>query len=333
MTDTGGSAAGTPAPSDADFSPADRGRVDFNLVVFLHVLTQEESLVHAAERLHISVPTARMTLARARRLLEDPILVHHGRTTLVTPRARSLARRAGRALEVVREIEQLGPMFDPEVSERTFIVSASDYVISELVAPLTMLIEREAPRVRVDFRSLPVDTQLEADDLLRSDIVIGPGDRGLPSVRQVLFSDRFVCVADRRNPLVRDGALSVADFERLEQVDSTVGGDTAARREIQQKWGVSFRADIMVNGILPIPYLICGTDMIGFVPERLARRLEHELGLHVVRTPFRFPVVAEEAHCHPLKAADPSASWLVRTLRRAATVAGIDEVVDTVSIR
>nr|MDQ3580060.1 LysR family transcriptional regulator [Actinomycetota bacterium] len=61
--------------------------MDLNLLVALDALLTDNSVTAAAARLHTSPPAMSRTLARLRRVLDDPILVRAGRTLVPTPRA------------------------------------------------------------------------------------------------------------------------------------------------------------------------------------------------------------------------------------------------------
>lgn len=58
--------------------------LDLNLFVALDALLDEGSVSGAAQRLHTSAPAMSRTLARLRRMLDDPILVRAGRVMVPT---------------------------------------------------------------------------------------------------------------------------------------------------------------------------------------------------------------------------------------------------------
>ena len=78
------------------------------------------------------------------------------------------------------------------------------------------------------------------------------------------------------------------------------------------------RAAMTVPGFLPMPFVIAGTDMYGFVPARVAERYAPDLGLVVAETPLSHRTLVEVAYWHPSKTDDPALRWLIGILRKTA---------------
>ena len=80
--------------------------IDANLAIALDALLAEQSVTRAAARLHTSPAAMSRTLARLRRILQDPLLVRAGQTMVPTPRAQALREEAAavvRSLGVLLE--------------------------------------------------------------------------------------------------------------------------------------------------------------------------------------------------------------------------------------
>src|SRR5690349_24025198 len=65
--------------------------IDLNLFLVLHAVLEERSATRAAARLNVTQSAVSNALARLRRLLDDPLVVRHGRGVVPTPRAEELA--------------------------------------------------------------------------------------------------------------------------------------------------------------------------------------------------------------------------------------------------
>ena len=76
------------------------------------------------------------TLARLRKLLNDPVLVREGRTMVATPVAVALAEPVQQALADIQSMLSGRRSFDPAVDRRVFTVVASSYVAIVLLHPL-----------------------------------------------------------------------------------------------------------------------------------------------------------------------------------------------------
>lgn len=299
----------------------DPRKLDLNLVVVLDALLAERNLTRAGEQVGMTQPAVSGALARLRELFDDPLLVREGRGFVLTPRAQSLIPLVVECMAEVRRTFDALPEFDPATSERTFVVAASDYVLAELTSPLLNILEREAPHTRVEFDGLPAEDVVSPVDLLRRDITIAATGRGLPGKRASLFSDRFVCIADAAHPGLRDGSLSLDDLGAARHVRSVFGPHTATHiDDMLSEAGILPPVAATVQGFLSVPFVIAGTDWVGWVPERTARRYAGLLDLVIVDTPIAPAVLVEAAHWHPSKSGDAALQWLVRQLRRAAEV-------------
>jgi DNA-binding transcriptional LysR family regulator len=299
----------------------DLRRVDVNLIVVLDAILSEKNLTRAGELIGMTQPAVSGALARLRQQFDDPILVRSGRGFELTPKGVELQPLVSRAMHEISRTLDLRPTFDPTTSSRTFLISASDYVLSQMTSPLLLLLEREAPGVKVDFDSLPAETMVEPNDLLRRDVLIVGTGRGIPGKRQSLFSDRFVCIVDATNPRLRDGKLSLTDLADLRHVRSSFGSHAITHvDEILSTAGITPRVGISVQGFLPVPFAVAGTTMVGHVPERLALQHRDSLGLAIAETPLNSATLVEAAHWHPSKTGDPALRWLVAMLRKASEI-------------
>jgi len=299
----------------------DLRRIDINLLVVFDAILTERHLTRAGERIGMSQPAVSGGLARLRQLYGDPLLVRSGGTFELTPKAeelRPLVREA--MIEITRTLD-VTPTFHPLTSSRTFLISASDYVLAFITSPLLALFAQEAPSATVEFDGLPADAQITPTDLLRRDAIITGAGRGVPGKQQALFSDRFVCLVDAHHPSLRDGKLSLSDLAELRHVRSEFGGhERTIVDDMLTAAGITPNNAITVQGFLPVPVMIQNTEMVGHVPERVANHYAAALGLVVAQTPLEAPNLIEVAHWHPSKTRDSASMWLIKTLRSAAKV-------------
>lgn len=299
----------------------DLRRVDVNLIVVLDAILSEKNLTRAGELIGMTQPAVSGALARLRQQFDDPILVRSGRGFELTAKGEELQPLVVHAMREIARTLELSPTFDPATSPRTFLISASDYVLAQVTSPLLLLLEREAPGVKVDFDALPADAMVEPNDLLRRDLLIVGTGRGIPGKKQSLFSDRFVCIVDASNPRLRDGKISLTDLAELRHVRSNFGAHVLTHvDDILSAAGITPRVGISVQGFLPVPFAVAGTTMVGHVPERLALQYRDSLGLAIAETPLNAATLVEAAHWHPSKTGDPALKWLVGMLRKAAEI-------------
>ncbi|MFT4123070.1 MAG: LysR family transcriptional regulator [Microbacteriaceae bacterium] len=293
--------------------------IDVNLLVVLDAILAEKNLTRAGEAVGITQPAVSGSLAKLRRLLDDPLLVRVGRSFELTPRALELRPIVEEAMFEIGRTFNLRPTFDPATSERKFFISASDYVLATMTSPLLSVLRKEAPGASVDFDSLPLDTAITPVDLLRRDVVIAATGRNIPGKRQSLFSDSFACLVSARNPRLRDGMLSLKDLADLRHVQATFGAvNVTPVDDALSAAGVSPKVGMTVVGFMPVPFALQGTSMVGFVPSRVADLYAQRLELVIAETALPPSTLVEAVYWHPSKTTDPALRWLVGVLRRVA---------------
>jgi DNA-binding transcriptional LysR family regulator len=173
---------------------------DLGLLVSLDALLQEGSVTGAARRVALSTPAMSHALARIRERLGDPILVRSGRGMLLTPRALALKPQVHSVVTAARRaLEPERPFVAGELS-RTFVVHATDYVLTILGATVDRILREESPKVCVRFvPNTPDDPSLLRDQ--GSDLAVGIyGDLPQEMRSRQLLTDRLVCVVRRGHP-------------------------------------------------------------------------------------------------------------------------------------
>jgi DNA-binding transcriptional LysR family regulator len=297
---------------------ADLRKIDLNLLVTLEAVLDEQNLTHAAERVGITQPAMSSALGRLRRLTGDELLIRVGRGFELSPVAEELRPLVREALEQVERTLAASRQFDPATSRRRFTVSLSDYALFVVGPRLERRLAELAPGVEVAFDPLPAPDDF-ASHLLRRDLVIGGAGRRIPGQRQQVFRDRFVCVvSDATTPLAGEVA-GLADLETLPYLAAWFGGEvgTPADDALAEQ-GVCVQPAQEAPGLLALPFLLPGTRLYAFIPERLARAMGPSLGLRIVETPLRIATLVEAAYWHPVNAEEAGLRWLLGVLREVS---------------
>jgi DNA-binding transcriptional LysR family regulator len=300
--------------------------VDLNLLPSLQALLELRNVSRAAERMHLSQPAMSAALGRLRRHFNDELLVRSGRGYGLTPFAQALAPRVDQALADVQDAMQLRSDFDPAVSDRTFVLAASDYVTGVLIRHLRARIAAEAPGIAVDFvptyRSR-LRPGLEAFSDI--DLLVGPMGFDLGGSSRQLFRDEFVVVIDPANPLLQRPTLTVGDIATAPQAVGEFGGSIVTPpMQFFQRLGASPAIAARVAGLQALPSVVEGTDLVALVPRMLAARAARFQGIAVVEFAADLEVPLVEAmYWHPLQTSDPANLWLRSLMQRA--VQDLDE--------
>ncbi len=301
----------------------DLTRVDLNLLVVFEALLRERHVGRAAATLSLSQSATSHALGRLRTMFDDPLFVRHPRGIEPTTRARELAEPITDALSRVRRIMTPQPVFEPATLRRTVTVAAHDYALAVLAPALVAELRQQAPGV--DLRCVSADPVSVIDGLDRGEFDFALGgfvdltvDR---MTRTVLFSDRFVGVARLGHPGVRDGRMPLDTFVALPHV--LMSASNPPRGDVDQslsKLGRERRITVTVPTFQTLPYVVESSDVIGVLPERLARRIARHLEI------FELPVEVGTVTCSMLVPAPlaglPEMKWFTALLRGAAGRAG-----------
>jgi DNA-binding transcriptional LysR family regulator len=290
--------------------------VDFNLLIALDALLEENSVAAAADRLHLSPPAMSRTLSRIRRATGDDILVRSGRTMTPTPRAlelraeaRELVRRGTAVLTPARRLD-LGAL------ERVFTIRSHDALACALAAPLTAA-AAEAPGVQLRLLAEP---SADVADLARghTDLEIGAAEAARPEIAaETIGADQMVAVVRAGHPLA-DGELTP---ERLAAADHvTVSRRGRLRGVIDDalaERGLSRRVVAALPTSSAALDLVARTDLVTTVAEQVCRPVWSGLGLVARPFPFPVPPVPVIVSWHHRNDTDPAHAWLRDQVRRA----------------
>lgn len=294
--------------------------IDLNLLVDLDALLTTRSVTGAARRLNLSQSAMSGSLARLRKLFDDPLLVRNGRTLIPTARADNLAAPVRAILDDVQGVLTAPEVFTPSTSHRTFAISASDYATAVLLAPMLRILSTEAPHIRINVRPRTDDVfTLLRDD--RVDLALEPrelmGRARVPS--KVLFGDRWRCLIDASRHHDPSQPMDLQEFLARPHVLYSIGPDmqlNLADRHLSEQ-GLDVRVEVTIESFLLVPFLVRGTDLVSLVLERSARLHSLE-GLILVEPPVAVPDIHESMYWNPRHTNDPAHKWLRTKLVAAA---------------
>jgi DNA-binding transcriptional LysR family regulator len=308
--------------------------VDANLLLSLHALLEERNLTHAGERMTMSQPAMSGALARLRKHFDDELLIRVGRGFELSPLAEELRPRVAEAVEAAEALLGNQRDFDPASSTRRFTVSMSEYAMTVLAEPLTRYLRDQAPGCSIALDPVDVAPGQFETQLMRRDLIIGPLGFDFPGRIQPVFTDHLVCVVDRENARLTDGALSLDDLREMPHAVAEFSTAAAAGRkrplevEMESRGILDRQVLVQVTSLLVLPFAVSGTEMCAFVPARLARRCLDVLDLAVAETPLEPVQITEAAHWHVRREAEPAVVWLRRLLHDVA-VSVEDELTTT----
>jgi DNA-binding transcriptional LysR family regulator len=294
---------------------------DMGLLVSLDALLQEGSVTGAARRVGLSTPAMSHALARIRARLGDPILVRSGRGMLLTPRAVALKPQVhGVVTEARRALAPEGPFVASELA-RTFVVHASDYVLTILGAPVDRILREEAPNACVRFvPNTPDDPAVLRDQ--GSDLAVGIyGDLPQEMRSRQLLTDRFVCVVRRGHPLAKP-RFTLEQFVGIPHIQVAPRGKPGGYiDDVLKERGLTRTVARAVPYFVTALQLAASTDYVLTISERLARRFAEPLSLTLLEVPVKLQPYALSLVWHPRFDGDAGQRFLREVFLRAAAEA------------
>jgi DNA-binding transcriptional LysR family regulator len=258
-------------------------------------------------------------LARLRDYFNDPLLESQGKRMVPTPQALHLRPLLAELLANVDRMIVQGRQFDPATTDRWFHLCISDYLSTVLFPRLMPLLQRQAPRVRLDLHS-PSVRALELLEQGEIDVLLIPHEHCLlDHPAELLFEERYVVAGWSGNPLLQ-APITTAQFCTAAHVSVSIGAEARSSFADNhlQALGVERNVEILASSFLQVPELLIATPRLTLMQERLARTLASRLPLAWQAVPFEFPVMREMIQYHRGRASDASLGWLIARLREAA---------------
>ncbi|MFG2824656.1 LysR family transcriptional regulator [Kitasatospora sp. NPDC048365] len=297
--------------------------IDANLAIALDALLAEHSVTRAAARLHTSPAAMSRTLARLRRILQDPLLVRAGQAMVPTPRALALREEAAAVVRSLGALLSPGASVDLAGLRCTFTLQAADLVGAALAPGLLELGRREAPGVSFRIRA----EELEAGPALRDgriDLEVGSIDHVDPETQvEELVGLRMVAAVRPGHPL-SEGELTPERLAAAEHVAvSRRGRFTGPLDAALAEQGLTRRVGVVLPGHLAAMALAARSDVVCLVPAALPgaapsplTRDADALGLRLLDIPLTLPPLTIGMAWHPRHTADGAHRWLRDAVRR-----------------
>lgn len=289
-------------------------KVDLNLLAALRVLLNERHVTHAAEKLGITQPAMSASLARARLLFGDQLLVRGPKGLTPTDRGLRLIEQLDQVFEVIEDMIVLAPGFAPETTQRTFTLIGSDMIEGVLLPPLMADLAKSAPLVQIVFRP-PNPKNLEM--LLSEgevDLAIGYlPDAPLRLMRSIVFHDPFACIARQGHPQLPADHFPLDRFVELQHVQVLPRDATMYAAPIDAALG----AQGLVRSIAlwhpsfqVVAAIVATTDLIATLPRRLALRAAEQYPIAVYDPPIQLPAADFALFWHARSQEDSGHKWL-----------------------
>lgn len=300
--------------------------VDLNLLVGLDALLTHKNVTRAAEQLKVTQPAMSAALQRLRVHVGDPLLQPVGRELMLTPRAHAIQQPVKSLLAQICNILNYDADFDPQRSERRFVLAMSEYCAEVLAPGLTRHLSEHAPNVFVHLERIGMDSVERLRDR-RIDACLTVEHSGLLTeadtefAQQGLFSDVWVMVCDAANHRIGN-SVAYRDLSQQPFVDVHCAGLKSALANALHAQELRPKIVAILPSFHSAMRAIADSDCVGIVPLRAAQAHAPRLGLRIVPSPLPSPALNQLIIYHHGSVSDPGQRWLHKVLHE--TVARLD---------
>jgi DNA-binding transcriptional LysR family regulator len=296
-------------------SVVDRGRL-LPLLPHLAAVLAERHVSRAASRVGVTQPTMSRTLAAAREIMDDPLLIRTSSGAALTPRGEELRRFIAATF---REFDAFWatPAFAPESAAGTVRIAATDYAAQLFLPALVARIRGAAPGIDVEVVPWSVDARrlIEEGAVHLGLNPLGAAPRGF--YRRRVADDRYAVVLAAGHPLAR-GPLGVARFADASHVLTvTEGGELGVVDRALRRRRVHRRVVVRVRDFATAAAMVAASDLLATIPHRLALSVRDRFDLVVRDPPIELPPIRVDLVWHERRHRDPLLAWVRRLLAPA----------------
>jgi DNA-binding transcriptional LysR family regulator len=278
--------------------------LDLNLVRVLAAVIEEGTLTAAATRLNLTQPSITHAVNRLRRLTGDDLFRRSGRGVRPTRVALQLYAELGRLPRDADAALARLTTFDPSTAVTTFRAAMTDLGQAAFLTALASMLERAAPRTRLEV--LPLDTDTAARDLEAGEIDLAIASIPLAGrIRSMPISrDRYV-------GLSRAGRFDTAPtLDALASLPRIVVRGTTGHTIVESRLPDPPPGSVTVDGFSGIPAVLSGTGLLAFAPGIVVPGWTSRWPLHAWELPL--PDVETTVFIHAAEAGSTAAvEWFV----------------------
>ncbi|MFT8345238.1 LysR family transcriptional regulator [Gluconobacter oxydans] len=292
-------------------------RYDLDLLRYLQVLVEEESVSQAARRLKVSDAAMSRHLATLRTVFGDPILVLSGRRMVATTFAN---RIRDRVQTIVRDADAL--VNDSEtlnlkhLSPR-FTIRANDLIVGAFGNAILMALKQDCPDCSIVFSPETEEPASEALRNSRIDLYVGATDDLRPEImRQTLFLTSFRAMVREGHPIFARGITpqTLVDYDHI-SVSRKGRPYGPIDTILKERYGLSRPIAMVVPTYHSMIETMRETDMILPLPDIVIDRLPlSQIQLEAFDFPFELPPVTSFQAWHPRVDTDGVHRWLRDTV-------------------
>lgn len=287
--------------------------VDLNLLVVLQTLLETRHVTRASQQLHMSQSAVSRALQRLRNTFDDPLLVR-------TPQGFDLSSRGAEILPrlqvLISGVEQLiaEPAFNPADATDVVRVYGLDLEVACFVSPLLKVLRSEAPKMRLEVRSEPMDhfELLERGEvhfcLSGMEPRIGEGEYR----RLLIAQSGIVCMMSADHPLASEKLSLESYLSASHGLVSMTGQGPGHIDDRLTELGYKRHLALRLSNFMTSADFCENSDLLFILPEIVARRIAQgrNIALKSVPDELMTPPINFFLYWHERYHRDPMCRWI-----------------------
>jgi DNA-binding transcriptional LysR family regulator len=131
---------------------------------------------------------------------------------------------------------------------------------------------------------------------------------------QVLFSQRFVCVASQAHPRIGQRFTKAAFGREQHVLVSASGTGHVIVDKMLARAGVERRIALRVPSFLGVASIVAETELIAIVPSHYATLMQRRERIRILPMPHALPGYDVKQHWHARFHSDPGNAWMRRAM-------------------
>ena len=253
---------------------------DLNLLRVFAAIYVERNVSRAALKLGMTQPAISNALIRLRRSCDDPLFVRTSRSMEPTSTATEMFPPIQQVLLILKASFDQPSKFDPQTSQRRFRLLMSDAGETVILAKLMAALQLQAPQIEIEAVQMPHPAYAEALENGSADLAFG----NLPFLKagfyqQKLFSDPYLCIANKNHPLVKRKEINLSNFLTASHILVTSGNADALVEQALTKKRVKRNIQLRLSNYHVAVEIVSKTDLLATVPSKVISPVVQSLPL------------------------------------------------------
>jgi DNA-binding transcriptional LysR family regulator len=285
--------------------------LDLTQIRLIAELANLGSVSAASRKIGLSQSAASHALAKLRQQLSDPLFARTKDGFKPTPYGERLGLAAREALDVLVAGLASNRSFDPKTTTRRFTFYLSDVGQMVMLPRLLAFLKREAPGATV--RAAPIPLENPGTGLSSGEVDLAAGfftNLTTGFHQSFLFQEHYVCVVRADHPQFRSGMTREAFKDAPHAIADATGMAHDLIDRILAKHRLRRRDGLRVPGFHVLPLIIANSDLVAFIPARLAESVAAHLPIKVLPPPVPIPPFDIHMFWHERYHHDPVSRWL-----------------------